>query len=391
MGLGIIGTALAGAAAGVGTEGAKFLSSSFLNEQMAEIQKQRDARLEEFAKGREERGYAHGKEMLGETERLRREGRQADIEQDVSPANVQARAGAVSDTLVATREARVADTRAMGTATTDVEIDRFTRLAPAKRQEVIDTEVAKLRALSTPEMLKAEKAIAQAKHIVDPNYTAIGNEDGTVTMVNTRNPQDAKQLKVGGVPVVQRNSEGRQLATAALNYAAAEARTARQEHQTALSNAMGDKDKERIANEAYQEAQERIQRIAAPALATLGAKMGIPAPAEKKAPSEKKVPDYGAVIDGYRFIGRRDADPNDRANWEPVKQAPIPKSPQGVVNRSVRGEVPPPPEKFLSTGFRVPKANPAYLEWERIYCELWEKQQRERLVQHPQIGRALGR
>jgi hypothetical protein len=61
-GLGLVGTALAGAAMGAGTVGAEamdWVKRSTLNDQLAELQKQRDERLEGFAKGREERGYAH--------------------------------------------------------------------------------------------------------------------------------------------------------------------------------------------------------------------------------------------------------------------------------------------------------------------------------------------
>lgn len=67
-GLGLVGTALAGAAVGageVGKEGLEFAARSTLNDQLAEIQRMRDDRLEEFAKGREQRGYDQAREMQG--------------------------------------------------------------------------------------------------------------------------------------------------------------------------------------------------------------------------------------------------------------------------------------------------------------------------------------
>ena len=71
MGLGLIGTAMAGAAVGLGTEGAKFMSATFLKEQEAEIQKLRDERIEEYAKGREQRGYEASRELVTHTEDVR--------------------------------------------------------------------------------------------------------------------------------------------------------------------------------------------------------------------------------------------------------------------------------------------------------------------------------
>lgn len=258
----------------VGKQYAGYIERSSLQEEAAKLQEARDMRLSELRKTE-----------LRFSEDVRREGRQADIDQDTNPENISKKSAAASGLILGTMDAEARKRTVIGQVDTQVELDRFRALAPAKRAEEIAAETEKLKALSSPEMLQATRRIAAAKHIVDPSYTQIKDEDGKTYLVNTRNPKDKQLLEIDGKPIIQANPEMRALANSALNKARDDMRAAGLEHKTALAAAMGDPAKEKIANDEYREARVRADAIAAPALALLMGKAGIsPASAPERAP-----------------------------------------------------------------------------------------------------------
>jgi hypothetical protein len=92
---------------------------------------------------------------------------------------------------------------------------------------------------------------------------------------------------IGGSPVVQKNNEALQAATAVLNYVAREGATLRAEHQTALTNAMGDATAIKNANDAYKVSKGILESQATAALAGLQGKAGAKTdkPGESAAPA----------------------------------------------------------------------------------------------------------
>lgn len=231
----------------------------------ADIEAERDARINEY-----------NVSLVSLHESTRQAGRQSDINQDTSPENVGARARAIISTNEMTLPSKIAEKEALGFAETKIELDKFSTLAPVKRQEAIDSAVAVLRAQSTPEMLRAERQIAQAKHIVDPSYTAMAQSDGTVVMVNTRNPRDAKLLEVNGTAVVRKDPEELKAATSVINMASANLRIAQAEHKAAVSDIGADPATKAGADAAWKSAQDEARRVTAPAYAVLFGKAGIP-------------------------------------------------------------------------------------------------------------------
>ena len=198
MALGMLATAAAGGMVGLGEAGkqlGEYVSKSQLLDEAAAIQKQRDATLAAIQERRDAAGRAHDISMVGVREDSRQAGAQADIVRETLPENIAMRSKAASGLLRGTLDAKIEEKKALGAEDTNLGLERFKTLAPVQRQEAIDTEVAKLTALATPEMLKATRNVALAKHIVDPSYTLIPNADGTVTTFDSKSGKTTGILK----------------------------------------------------------------------------------------------------------------------------------------------------------------------------------------------------
>lgn len=193
-----------------------------------------------------------------------------------------AREGLLAKNAAAQLQRDVDRKRALGAEELKIEISKFEKLAPLQRQEAIDTELAKVNALATPEMLKKTKAIAEAKHIVDPSYQLMPQADGTVVAVNARNPKDTKVLMdADGKPLIRKDPEEMKAAVAVINMANTNLRIAEAAYKVdAASLEPGVKEKAAVA---WQAAQREAKMLSAPAYAVLYAKAKIPGVAETPA------------------------------------------------------------------------------------------------------------
>lgn len=280
MALGLIGTAMAGAAEGAGRSAAplaKFTADAELQARAEAAQEKRDQRLSELRKG--EADYAEG---------LRRAGRQSDIDQDTDPGNVAKKGAAAAGLIEAQIPAKVAEKKALGEVDTQQKVDEFMRMAPLQREEAVKTALARLEALSTPEALAAARKIKLAEHIVDPQYTMIPNADGTVDAVNVRNPgAGVVKLKgADGEPIIRKDPEELKAATSIINMANGNLRIA----EAAYKAGKDDPDPvvKAQAEETWRQAQAEARRLTAPAYAVLYGKSGAkgidPGPAAPSSP-----------------------------------------------------------------------------------------------------------
>lgn len=271
MGFGII----AGAMQGAGEAGVKVGLEAQKQAGDVELQKIRDEAHLAREKALQDARNSQEVSMVGVRETSRQAGRQADIDQDVSPDNVAKRATAVNDLSAQTLPGEIARKTALAGVETQAEIEKFTKLAPLKRQEAIDAEVAKLRAMSTPEMLKAERSVAMAKHIVDPSYTLIPNADGTVTTFDSKSGKSSGTLKgPDGQPIIRKDPEEMKAATAVINMANANLRVAEAAYKASASEM--DPAIKASATAEWKNAQAEAKRLTAPAYVVLYAKAGIP-------------------------------------------------------------------------------------------------------------------
>lgn len=184
---------------------------------------------------------------------------------------------------------RINEARQTAIIQTEREVEAFRTLAPLKRQEAIDTEVAKVKALATPDMLKAARAIAQAGHIVDPQYSLMPNADGTVDAVNLRNPKDTVKLKdADGKPLVRKDGEEMKAAVSVINLANTNLKIAEAAYKVdAASLEPGVKEKAVVNWEA---AQREAKQISAPAFAVLYGKAKIPGVTSESTPEGRPTP-----------------------------------------------------------------------------------------------------
>lgn len=294
--MGIVGSLMGKGVAG-GAVGAGQATSALGFEQFKQnALESRDATLAGYRQQEQERGFAHDEGMLTKREDVRQAGRQADINQDVSPANVEARANAVVRTSELTLPAEVAKKKALAVVDTEQKVDEFTKLAPLKRQEAIDTALANLKALSTPEALAASRKIALATHIVDPSYSAIPQADGTVVMFDSRSGKTSGILKTpDGEPVIRKDPEELKAATSVINMATGNLRIAQAEHKATMADPMADAPAKARANAEWQQAQAEAKRLTAPAYAVLFGKAG--------AEPASTTPPAGSGVDWSKFLG----------------------------------------------------------------------------------------
>lgn len=269
-----MGLILSGAAAGAGEALERAGAQAQKAADQIDLEKMKEELIGARQKALQQMAQTHDVKMVDVRETSRQAGRQADINQDVSPDNVAARARAVNDLSTQTLPSEVARKKALTGVETEAEIEKFTRLAPLKRKEAIDAEVAKLRAMSTPEMLKAERSIAMAKHIVDPSYSLIPNADGTVTTFDSRSGKSGGTLKgPDGKDIVRKDPEEMKAATAVINMANANLRVAEAAYKASASEL--DPVAKSAATAEWKNAQAEAKRLTAPAYAILYAKAGI--------------------------------------------------------------------------------------------------------------------
>lgn len=264
---GLIEWAAAGAAEGLGKQSVDVAKTQreFYNQQEHEKFKNELAAQRETA-------LAHLREEI------RRGGLQHDFNFNTDPTNVARAAAAERDKILAVAPAKAEEKRIIGAAEIDNEVKKFERMAPLQRQEAIATEVEKLKALSTPEALKASRAIALSKHIVDPSYQLIPQADGTVVTFDARSGKTGGVLKTpDGEPVVRKDPEELKAAASVINMANANLRIAQADHKASLAaaDASGDAAARARADAAWALAQEEAKRITAPALAVLYGKAKI--------------------------------------------------------------------------------------------------------------------
>lgn len=169
------------------------------------------------------------------------------------------------------------------------EVEKFKTLKPLERQEQIDTAVAKLKALSSPEMLEAERKIKLAGHIVDPAYTLIPNADGTVTTFDAHSGKSVGVVKdADGKPIVRKDPEEMKAAVSVINLANTQLKIAEAAYKAdASSLEPGAKEKATVA---WQAAQAEAKQLTAPAYAVLYGKAKIPGVVDKTTDDETPAP-----------------------------------------------------------------------------------------------------
>lgn len=195
--------------------------------------------------------------------------------------------------------------KALGAVDVQTELDKFKTLAPVKRQEEIDTAVAKVKALSSPEMLANARNIALASHIVDPSYTLIPNADGTVTTFDSKSGKSTGVVKdADGNPVVRKDPEEMKAAIAVINLANTNLRIAEAAYKAdASSLEPGVKEKAAVT---WATAQTEAKQLTAPAYAVLYGKAKIPGVSDAPAAPTKTGWDSatGEVFKDGEVIGK---------------------------------------------------------------------------------------
>lgn len=275
-----MGLILAGALQGAGNFGAqlrKQWGAEELEKMREEAAMARQNALIEAQRLMETGRQTHDVSMVGVREKSRQAGRLADIEQDINPDTIAKKGAAASGLIKATLPARVEEKEQLGAAETKIELERFEKLVPVKRQAAIDDALAVLKAKSTPEALKQSRAIAMSTHIVDPSYTVIPNADGTVTTFDTKSGRSGGVLKdPDGNPIIRKDSEELKAATSVINMANTNLKIAQAEHKATVADLMATPAEKAAANAAWNGAQAEARRLSAPAYAVLYGKAKIP-------------------------------------------------------------------------------------------------------------------
>ena len=216
--MGLLGFGLAGAAEKAGS----FIQKTSLDQIESDIALERAQAIKLFSSKVDEDAAIRGEDRKIKNDKLVRDQRWQE-EQDQNPKRI-------AMEIEKRKQINIEETRAA--------VDRFTQLAPLQREEALKTETERLKAMATPEALKAARSIALAKHIVDPSYTAVANDDGTVLMVNSKNPRDTFELKdpATGEPVVRKDPEQLKAATVFNNSLNAERTAANAELNAARAH-----------------------------------------------------------------------------------------------------------------------------------------------------------
>jgi hypothetical protein len=263
---------------------------------------------------------AGARESASDTRRedIRREGRLSDINQDTDPAIIAKKGAAASGLINATTEAEANKRKKFGEVDTKIAVDQFEKLAPLQRKEAIDAAAAQVKALATPEMLKASRDIALSKHIVDPSYILIPNLDGTVTTFDSKSGKSGGVLTgTDGKPVIRNDPEELRAAVSVINMANTNLKIAQAAYKAAESDITADPSAKAAAAAEWKAAREEAKRLTAPAYAVLYKKANIEVPESTEKPEKSGAPAVGTVVGGHEFTG---GDPNNKANWKAVEK-----------------------------------------------------------------------
>ena len=210
-------------------------------------------------------------------------------------------------------EAEAATKRTVGAAENDVAIARERDMAPVKlKNEIAEKDAAlDFQTAHLKQLVGNERALAQARHIVDPSYQMISNQDGTVSLFNTRNPKAGAITLTGsdGKPVIQKNLQEMQSAKEMLSAASSELRIAETAYQSAIKNDPTDA----VAKKTWDEAQARYKKIAEPALSILGVKAGVKSDGESSPKKTGWDSSTGEVFKNGSVIGNAKTEAEARA------------------------------------------------------------------------------
>jgi hypothetical protein len=303
---GLIQGALQGLGEAMQTFGTDALRMELLSQRdarLAELQAQRDDKQHVRQVERDEGARKHDRDMVDvQTEAAGKRTQQA-INIETNPDNIALRAGASNALSEQTRPTRLQEARDVAKVNLDAEVAAFEKLAPLKRQEAIAAAVETVKAQATPEMLRATRSIAQAKHIVDPSYTAMVQDDGSVAMINTKNPRDVVAVKnTDGTPITRRDPEELKAATAVLNMVNTNLKIAQAEHKASIADIGASPADKAAANAAWERAQQEAKEQRAPALAVIMGKAK--AGPVSEAPKPAGPPPSKVEIDG--LMARKD-------------------------------------------------------------------------------------
>ena len=250
--MGLLGYALAGAAKGAAD------SATYMLKQQLEEEKLN--RIAEYNSG------LRMKEMGAQREwAIEDIGRKADAETEALSRNAKPRAEAQLKA-----EEAVAPGRNALKAQEKLDVEFNPKVLEAERKKKIDDKQSDLDFVTShlPQLAKNARALAQAGHIVDPSYTAIPNADGTVDMVDSRNPKNIVKLTgADGKPIIRKDPEELKAASTIINTANTNLKIAEAKFK-ADPMAKG-------AETEWQEAQVEHRRVTAPALSILYGKAGV--------------------------------------------------------------------------------------------------------------------
>ena len=253
MPTGILAQAMVGLGEGVREVG--------LDQMKAAILAERDQRLNEFQTQHQERGFKQEEKMVDLRENVRRTGRQSDIDQDVDPENVRKRVEAASATITGTIPAKVQERKELGAADLQLEINKFDEMEPRQRKAAISAEVEKMKAMTTPEMLKATRAKAQAMHIVDPNYSLIPTAEGLV-MYDTKSGTNKGLLKgEDGKPLTRRDPDELKSIATVVNAANQNLARAETEYKTSMNDIAASNEQKAGYRRALEEAKREAKMV----------------------------------------------------------------------------------------------------------------------------------
>ncbi|MDP3909034.1 MAG: hypothetical protein Q8Q14_01465, partial [Gemmatimonadales bacterium] len=221
------------------------------------------------------------RELASDTRRtaaeVAREGRAPALAAATETAVGTAREGLLNTNAPAALARRVAEAKAVNTENLRAEMAKFDALEPRQRKAAIDTAVAQVEALATPEMLEKTRKIAMAKHIVDPRYTVTSNDQNEMIAVDVRTGKSKTLPGPDGKPMKVVDKEARTLAATLLNASNANLRISQAEHKAALADMTATPEAKAAADAAWKVAQEENKKLQAQAYALLFSKAGVTA------------------------------------------------------------------------------------------------------------------
>ena len=159
------------------------------------------------------------------------------------------------------RARKVADEQAVGQVRTTLERD-------ASKNKMADEFAFKKE--NAKDIAGIERVIAQAKHITDPSYQMVQQQDGSVLMVNSKNPKQSQLLTgADGKPVIRKDPEELKAASTILIRAGDELKVAKATYDSSNKTPADEQE--------WKNAQSSYERFANPAMNVLAGKSGFDA------------------------------------------------------------------------------------------------------------------